>query len=604
MAKETEATNEQKLRKVENLIRQIEKLIKVKLGDKTFCKNYPFIKESEPAAESEPDYSLPLALKNFGKEEEKNWIFYGPPGTGKTFALNKLSSDNYILNNYEYTSEDFDNENKIKTDFLEKNKFWRLWFKLDESAEITDKIRILYRYLSLPFLKFGIKLFIKGHRKKELSEGHPQFLDLTKMSKQNANAIIKIYNSEIQNLTPSNYVLRTPPQGYSKLDNNNISLPIGFNPNYHKSDDITDEIKDVIVEAVEDICDKILKYITLTLAVVKKIVFHPSYTYEDFVGGIKPDLVQIPLMGTPPKPSGPSSPNSLTYKYTLGVMLDLIRKAWVKEGVRHYLIIDEFNRGNIAAIFGEFLYLIENDKRSKDKNSGVDYVFLPGGVYPWDDKEKVEPFSEECKIRMPENIFIVGALNTADRSIATMDFAMRRRFNFVKFEPNEELIKGFNWIKPDDKIDADNYLKILFLSLNKSINYKLDADHEIGHYYFMPTPESVKNTTEIFIVDLFERKIIPLLEAYCDHDEQAVNRILALTKKIMFETCSLDDGKITFDELTSQKIKDSDRLFNKFDNFNRKCVYGCYLKIKNPNGKITIDNEPEFSLQIPQTLPS
>jgi len=247
--------------------------------------------------------------------------------------------------------------------------------------------------------------------------------------------------------------------------------------------------------------------------------------------------VQIPLKGTPPEPSGHSSPNSLTYKYTRGVMLDLIRKAWEKQTVRYYLIIDEFNRGNIAAIFGEFLYLIENDKRSKDKNSGADYVFLPGGVYPWDDKEKVEPFSEECKIRMPENIFIVGALNTADRSIATMDFAMRRRFNFVKFEPNEELITGFKWEKIVD--DLTENVKKLFLSLNRSIKYKLDADHEIGHHYLMPLDDA-KTNTKNFLEDLFERKIIPLLEAYCDHDEQAVKKVLGITI-LLFNSNKNDD---------------------------------------------------------------
>jgi len=323
------------------------------------------------------------------------------------------------------------------------------------------------------------------------------------------------------------------------------------------------------------ICDKIFASDIHILSVVKKIVFHPSYTYEDFVGGIKPDLVQTKSNDQPPpspphpphSPSESSSPNSLTYKYTRGVMLDLIRKAWDKKGVRHYLIIDEFNRGNIAAIFGEFLYLIENDKRSEQKDSGDNYVFLPGGVYPWDDDEgkEVTPFSDKCKIRMPRNIFIVGALNTADRSIATMDFAMRRRFNFVKFEPNEKLIKGFDWTDKSIKIKADSYLKILFVSLNKSINYKLDADHEIGHYYFMPTPESVKKDTETFLKDLFKQKILPLLEAYCDHDEQAVNRILALTKKIMKKDClKIVEEKIVFGILLfSQELRTMDREFSK-----------------------------------------
>ena len=82
----------EKAEKAENLIQEIENLIEGKLGDKTFSKNYPFIKTSEPKPDSISIHSLPVSLKNFGKYEEKNWIFYGPPGTGKTFALDKIKT--------------------------------------------------------------------------------------------------------------------------------------------------------------------------------------------------------------------------------------------------------------------------------------------------------------------------------------------------------------------------------------------------------------------------------------------------------------------------------------------------------------------------------
>ena len=117
-------------------------------------------------------------------------------------------------------------------------------------------------------------------------------------------------------------------------------------------------------------------------------------------------------------------------------------------------------------------------------------------------------------------------------------------------------------------------LAILFVSLNKSISYKLDADHEIGHYYFMPSPESVKNKTETFLEDLFKQKIISLLEAYCDHDKQAVNRILALTLEIYENPKTIDkvsllkdvnvDEKIKFiKKLSTQELRTLDRKFSK-----------------------------------------
>ena len=401
-------------KKAKKLFEDIKKIIEDKLKDKTFSKNNPFIEESDL---TNPTGSLPDPLKDFGKEEEKNWIFYGPPGTGKTFALNKIQILTLCIN-----------ETKEERNIL--NEFWNL----TKSDGKNWTFKLINRVIGIPFNSIGIKIYLE--------------CDIDRNNHNHKYLINKRRNKELK--VPEFWNAGTNFEFRKRSDSKEDYkiLPTLQNDNIYEFE-INDSIYETTKKWVKLICDKIFASDIHILSVVKKIVFHPSYTYEDFVGGIKPDLVQTKSNDQPPTsppPSGSSSPNSLTYKYTPGVMLDLIRKAWgSNKGGRYYLIIDEFNRGNIAAIFGEFLYLIENDKRSKDEFSGDHYVFLPGGVYPWDDKEKVEPFSEECKIRMPDNIFIVGALNTADRSIATMDFAMRRRFNFVKFEPNEKLIKGFDW---------------------------------------------------------------------------------------------------------------------------------------------------------------
>ena len=555
-AKETEKAEKKKkaeelIKKTEELIKEVEKLITDKLKDKTLRKNNPFVVDDKIIS------GLPETLKKFGdNEKERNWIFYGPPGTGKTFALNKIIPTQRIcINNTDETQ----GEIKQLYSFL-----YQPYIPEPKKSRGFNKLffEIVNRFISIPFIKYNIKTYLKCKKSKEnqfpFVIGTEGLLDEKGKPKSDdmADMLFKEYpnlNYQFKKECDEKSFLNIVPRLFEQGSRSDLINTINF-----------DKIRDFVINIV----NFNLKELSLEkYEDVTKIVFHPSYTYEDFIGGIKPDLEQIPLKGTPPEPSGLSTPNSLTYKYTPGVMLDLIRKAWGNKGGRYYLIIDEFNRGNIAAIFGEFLYLIENDKRSEDKNSGDDYVFLPGGVYPWDDDEgkEVTPFSDECKIRMPGNIFIVGALNTADRSIATMDFAMRRRFNFVKFEPNEELIKGFNWIPHDDQKEADNYLKILFLSLNKSINYKLDADHEIGHYYLMPAAVEEKNDTIVFLKDLFKQKIVPLLEAYCDHDEQAVNRILELTRKIMKEVfCKIVKRNIIFGILLStQKLRTMDREFLK-----------------------------------------
>ena len=539
MAKKTATTENDNKEKIKKLIKEIEDLIKEKLGNKTLSKNNPFVVDEKIIS------GFPETLKKFGdSEEERNWIFYGPPGTGKTFALNKIKSHpiEYLIN---------PKLSKLKSPI---GKFVKQFVKpsgvaIDNAKKIIPYF--VYLFLAKPFIKYGIQIFFNtykptGGRSKE------HYFAILKTNKPDGQEYIVFEKSEWDDtLYECNNVNTNDVQNcYNTYKPKDLDREITFPPEIEKIS--TKVILDTkYQECIKNICLNVCREIKLRSLSVTKIVFHPSYTYEDFVGGIKPDLVQTksndqppptpPPPTLPPAPSESSSTSSLTYKYTRGVMLDLIRKAWVevKDGVRHYFIIDEFNRGNITAIFGEFLYLIENDKRSEQKDSGDNYVFLPGGVYPWDDDEgkEVTPFSDKCKIRMPKNIFIVGALNTADRSIATMDFAMRRRFNFVKFEPKEELIEKFNWKsqnkgKPKD-IDVTTNVKKLFVSLNKSINYKLDADHQIGHYYFMPTPESVKKDTETFLKDLFDQKIIPLLEAYCDHDEQAVKKILILTKSII-----------------------------------------------------------------------
>lgn len=566
-----------KNRTVEKLISDIEEIIKDKLGNKNFSNNYPFVKVN-----GKINYDLPETLKKFGEKEERNWIFYGPPGTGKTFALNKISSSKleYVINPEDCNAA-FPIVKFVKDHFVEK-------FGNEETRQKVLALCI-YLFLAKPFNKNGVEIIFNDYiDRTPRPPGSPDSGNVRTFFIRNESSLLpyfKFAHAKYKEIS-----------GYPKnMYEENVSEDHGaYYPSFFdddclnefekleaiKDDFVSDILKTDILAVCNSIIDDLLSHVT-------KIVFHPSYTYEDFVGGIKPDLVQT-------KSKDPSVP--LTYKYTPGVMLDLIRKAWGNKGERYYLIIDEFNRGNIAAIFGEFLYLIENDKRSKDKNSGVDYVFLPGGVYPWDDKEKVEPFSEECKIRMPENIFIVGALNTADRSIATMDFAMRRRFNFVKFEPNEELIKGFNWENTDTDTDVTGNVQRLFISLNRSIKYKLDADHEIGHYYFMHA-DGVKKDTEAFLKDLFERKIIPLLEAYCDHDEQAVKIILVLTNILMKARengtppalISLDNLK----KLTAKQIKSD--YWNGLKDSAEKNISGLYealIKLVNSNsGTVSTEGE-------------
>ena len=137
---------------------------------------------------------------------------------------------------------------------------------------------------------------------------------------------------------------------------------------------------------------------------VRLVQFHPSYAYEDFVQGFRPSLDD----GQP------------GFKMKDGPLLDMAKMARQEPDEKHFLVIDEINRGNLAKVFGELYFLLEY----RDEKMGLLY------------SESGEMFA------MPENLYIIGTMNTADRSIALVDLALRRRFYFVEFHPDEWPVKG------------------------------------------------------------------------------------------------------------------------------------------------------------------
>lgn len=160
----------------------------------------------------------------------------------------------------------------------------------------------------------------------------------------------------------------------------------------------------------------------------------------------------------------------------------------------YFLIIDEINRGNISKIFGEMITLIERDKRDKIK------VLLPYSQ---------KPFS------LPSNLYIIGTMNTADRSIAVLDTALRRRFLFKEIEPSTEIIE-----RESELIDGDLDLSKLAATLNIKIAKKIDRDHRLGHSYFME-----KYDLEQFKITWYYQ-IIPLLMEYFYNDGENIAGII------------------------------------------------------------------------------
>ena len=183
-----------------------------------------------------------------------------------------------------------------------------------------------------------------------------------------------------------------------------------------------------------------------------------------------------------------------------------------------YLIIDEINRGNVAKIFGELITLIEKDKRDS----------IPCTL----------PYSKKA-FTLPTNLYIIGTMNTADRSIAMLDTALRRRFAFIELEPDLTVFDNPSLsgvAKVNDRIDVARLLEVI----NKSINEQLDRDHRIGHSYFM----AIYNLSDLYNVWYY--KIIPLLLDYFYNDISSLKNIIG--SKFFTDQGSVNYLKSTADD--------------------------------------------------------
>ena len=176
------------------------------------------------------------------------------------------------------------------------------------------------------------------------------------------------------------------------------------------------------------------------------------------------------------------------------------------ETIPYFLVIDEINRGNISKIFGELITLIEKDKRDKIK------VILPYSKKPF---------------TLPSNLYIIGTMNTSDRSIALLDTALRRRFIFKELTPNPEIIRKLAPLNDDD-LDIASILEIINLKIAK----RLDRDHKIGHAYFL----NVFDLNQLKIVWYYQ--IIPLLMEYFFNEGNEIAAIIT-DAFINKETCDI-----------------------------------------------------------------
>lgn len=234
------------------------------------------------------------------------------------------------------------------------------------------------------------------------------------------------------------------------------------------------------------------------------VTFHQSYGYEEFVEGLRPVLDDDTDSGT------------IKYEIRPGAFKDLCRKARLAPDQRFAMVIDEINRGNISKIFGELITLIEPDKREGSKNAIS--VTLPYSG---------ESFS------VPSNVDIIGTMNTADRSLALLDTALRRRFDFVPVLPDARdeagaPLFGLRVTLGGQVINIPRMLS----AINQRVEALYDRDHCIGHAYFTSLAHVPDGDERLeALSQVFSNRIVPLLEEYFFEDWQKIRLVLADNQK-------------------------------------------------------------------------
>ena len=419
----------------------------------------------------------------------RNILLYGPPGTGKTHAVNRFKKE-FLLP--QLVSQDASRSKLLNS--LMSLSWWEIvWAAMYTGNKQYYTIRDL---LQQPWIS---KRFAAGTNKNQYST----LTVCMGMMTSPESPYVKFKDP------------RREPYLFDKTEDTQWFLTqVGKDYASGEGKTILDRLNGAKGNAptVDDFCTF--------------VTFHQSFAYEEFIEGIKPAILQA--MEEEARP--------IQYKIEPGIFQQIANRAataWRDAGSpkdpaaapKFLLIIDEINRANIAKVFGELITLIEDDKRLGQPNELT--VTLP--------------YSQQ-KFGVPPNLYILGTLNTADRSIAQLDLALRRRFTFIEMMPDYTIFTG----KFADTL-AGVPLASLLQTINNAICWMIDRDHQIGHSYLLvkkaDLPDQAAEREALHFA--FTYKILPLLQEYFYNDTE---RLYSLLGESFFQKLPAPPKAIETDE--------------------------------------------------------
>lgn len=405
-----------------------------------------------------------------------NRIYYGPPGTGKTYTLMQLLKRDYEPQATSITTEE-----------------WR-------TQIIAEKVAVLKWWEGAAAALYDLG----GKAKVADLAGHP-FIQAIEVAKNRTQGVKQtlwgtLQHHTIESSETVNTKLRMSPAIFDKTADSEWQF----------AGDWKDACADLIT-LVEQL--KVGPQDATTVQRYSFVTFHQSYGYEEFVEGLRPVL------------NDDGEAGEVEYEIRPGAFKELCRKARQAPDQRFAMVIDEINRGNISKIFGELITLIEPDKRAP----------LNGSKPPL---ELTLAYSGE-KFSVPANVDIIGTMNTADRSLALLDTALRRRFDFVPLlpdtrsekdadDPHSAPLTGLMVTTAVGAIDVRRMLE----RINERIEALYDRDHCIGHAYLTALADVDDGDARFEkLADVFRNRIVPLLEEYFFEDWRKIRLVLGDNQK-------------------------------------------------------------------------